>query len=79
MGSLMHLLSIKELSPKTLRHLIEDGKVLIYIDDELIMSNTINDGLSTLREVLTTLTGAGFLINLKNVRFWTLNSSIWVG
>lgn len=54
---------------KTLRHLIEDGKVLIYIDDVLIMSNTINDGLNTLREALTTLTAAGFLINLKKCTF----------
>ncbi|CAH2094651.1 unnamed protein product [Euphydryas editha] len=54
---------------KTLRHLIEAGKVLTYIDDVLIMSNSIEDGFTTLREVLTTLTAAGFSVSQKKCTF----------
>lgn len=53
----------------TLRTFIESGKVLVYIDDVLILSMTIEEGLQTLREVLSTLTGAGFSINLKKCSF----------
>ncbi|CAG9136407.1 unnamed protein product [Plutella xylostella] len=54
---------------KTLKPLIESGKVLTYIDDVLIPSMTVQEGLETLSEVLEILTKAGFSINLKNCTF----------
>lgn len=53
----------------TLRHHMESGKVLVYIDDVLILSDTVDEGLNTLRDVLETLTNAGFSINLKKCSF----------
>lgn len=53
----------------TLRDFIKSGKVLVYIDDCLILSDTVDGGLHTLREVLSTLTQAGFSINLKKCSF----------
>ncbi|KAL0810648.1 hypothetical protein ABMA28_010755 [Loxostege sticticalis] len=54
---------------KTLREHIESGEILVYIDDVLILSRTIEQGLILLRRVLTTLTDAGFSINLKKCSF----------
>ncbi|CAK1599037.1 unnamed protein product [Parnassius mnemosyne] len=54
---------------KTLREFIEPGDILVYIDDVLILSKTIKQGLDLLRDVLTTLTQAGFSINLKKCSF----------
>lgn len=54
---------------KTLKALIDTGKVLTYIDDVLILSDSVDDGLSMLRQVLATLTAAGFSINLKKCTF----------
>lgn len=54
---------------KTLKRLIDAGKVLTYIDDVLIMSNTTEEGFNTLHEVLQVLTDAGFSINLKKCTF----------
>lgn len=59
---------------KTLREFIESGEVLVYIDDVLILSPTVEHGLVLLRKVLNTLTTAGFSINLKKCSF--LSSSI---
>lgn len=53
----------------TLRPFIESGKALVYIDDVLIPSETIDEGLQTLDEVLRILTTAGFSINLKKCTF----------
>lgn len=53
----------------TLRSFIDSGKVLVYIDDILIPSMTVQEGLQTLCEVLTTLTEAGFSVNLKKCVF----------
>lgn len=55
----------------TLRKLIESGQVLVYIDDVLICSMTISEGISLLREVLHTLTEAGFSINIQKCTFLT--------
>ncbi|CAH2094977.1 unnamed protein product [Euphydryas editha] len=54
---------------KTLREFIESGDILVYIDDVLILSKTIDQGLVLLRKVLSTLTKAGFSINLKKCSF----------
>ncbi|XP_048487713.1 uncharacterized protein LOC125491002 [Plutella xylostella] len=54
---------------KTLKSLIDTGKVLTYIDDVLIMSESIDEGLELLRQVLETLSAAGFSINLKKCVF----------
>lgn len=54
---------------KTLKQLMDTGKVLVFIDDVLIMSNSVSEGLKTLREVLKTLTDAGFSVNLKKCTF----------
>lgn len=53
----------------TLRDFITAGKVLVYIDDCLILSDTVDEGLQTLKEVLSTLTEAGFSINQKKCSF----------
>lgn len=55
----------------TLRRLIETGNVLVYVDDVLLISETISEGISLLREVLKTLTDAGFSINLRKCSFLT--------
>lgn len=54
---------------KTLSRHLESGEVLVYIDDVLIMCHTIDEGLSTLRKVLQTLTNSGFSLNLKKCSF----------
>ncbi|CAG9133807.1 unnamed protein product [Plutella xylostella] len=54
---------------KTLRSHIEAGYVLVYVDDVLIMSNTVEEGIVRLRDVLKTLTDAGFSINLGKCSF----------
>lgn len=54
---------------KTLKLLIDTGKVLNYIDDVLILSNSIDEGLDLLRQVLICLTKAGFSVNLKKCTF----------
>lgn len=54
---------------KTLRRQLESGKTLVYIDDVLILSNTVDEGLTYLRDVLQTLADAGFSINLKKCSF----------
>ncbi|XP_072934810.1 uncharacterized protein [Epargyreus clarus] len=56
----------------TLRDHIEAGNVLVYVDDVLIMSDTIVEGIRLLEEVLKTLTGAGFSINLRKCSFLCL-------
>lgn len=55
----------------TLRSHINAGNVLVYVDDVLIMSNTKDEGIKLLKLVLTTLTNAGFSINLKKCSFLT--------
>lgn len=53
----------------TLRKHIEGGNVLVYVDDVLIMSNTVEEGVTLLRQVLRTLTDSGFSINLRKCTF----------
>ncbi|KAJ2937542.1 hypothetical protein O0L34_g19050 [Tuta absoluta] len=53
----------------TLRELIDEGKVLVYVDDVLLLSKTVEEGISLLRRVLKTLTDAGFSVNLKKCSF----------
>lgn len=57
----------------TLRKFIEAGSVLVYIDDVLILSLTIDDGIILLSDVLKTLTEAGFSINVRKCSFLTTN------
>lgn len=54
---------------KTLRKHIENGNVLVYIDDVLLMSSTVQEGIELLRGVLVTLTEAGFSVNLRKCTF----------
>lgn len=56
---------------KTLRKHLESGKALVYVDDVLILASTVEEALENLREVLSTLTSAGFSINLKKSTFVT--------
>lgn len=56
---------------KTLKSYIEAGTVLVYIDDVLLLTDTIEDNLVLLDSVLKTLTDAGFSINLKKCTFLT--------
>lgn len=56
---------------KTLRKHIDAGNVLVYIDDVLLMSRTVSEGIELLRDVLKTLTTAGFSINLRKCVFLT--------
>lgn len=55
----------------TLRPFIDSGKALVYIDDVLLLSDTVTEGLSLLDSVLKTLTNAGFSINLRKCVFLT--------
>lgn len=54
---------------KTLQELIEPGWTLVYIDDVLILSDSIEEGFVRLRKALEVLTKAGFSINLKKCTF----------
>lgn len=56
---------------KTLKPYIESGSVLVYIDDVLLLTDTIEENLTLLDAVLKTLTEAGFSINLKKCNFLT--------
>lgn len=55
----------------TLRKFIDAGSVLVYVDDVLIVSSTVDEGINLLRQVLQTLTDAGFSINLRKCSFLT--------
>lgn len=55
----------------TLKSFIDAGQVLIYIDDVLLLSDSIDDGLALLDSVLKTLTHSGFSINLRKCTFLT--------
>lgn len=54
---------------KTLKRLIDTGNVLCYIDDVLVLSDSVENGLDLLYQVLKCLTSAGFSINLKKCTF----------
>lgn len=55
----------------TLRPFIDAGQVLVYVDDVMLISDTVMAGLSLLDSVLETLTKAGFSINLRKCAFLT--------
>ncbi|CAH2108829.1 unnamed protein product [Euphydryas editha] len=55
----------------TLREFIDSGNVLVYIDDVLLLSNTVKDGILLLERVLKKLTRSGFSINIKKCSFLT--------
>lgn len=55
----------------TLRSFIEAGNTLIYIDDVLLMSSEVDEGIELLRNVLKTLSESGFSINLSKCSFLT--------
>lgn len=55
----------------TLRDLINEGNVLVYVDDVLVLSSSVSEGIELLHRVLHTLTQAGFSINLKKCTFLT--------
>ncbi|XP_052754450.1 uncharacterized protein LOC128201458 [Galleria mellonella] len=57
---------------ETLRKHIEAGNVLVYVDDVLLMSHAVEEGINLLRDVLTTLTNAGFSINLRKCTFLSM-------
>jgi len=56
---------------QTLKPFTADGKVLAYIDDILLLTSTVEEGLDLLNQVLAVLTSAGFSINLKKCVFLT--------
>ncbi|CAK1591322.1 unnamed protein product [Parnassius mnemosyne] len=56
---------------KTLKSFIDAGKVMVYIDDVLIMTVGIDEHLVLLDSVMKTLTETGFSINLKKCTFVT--------
>lgn len=53
----------------TLRNHINEGNVLVYVDDVLLLSNTVSEGIALLDKVLGTLTKAGFSVNLRKCSF----------
>lgn len=53
----------------TLRPLIDEGQVLVYVDDVLLMSHSVDKGIELLRRVLHALTSAGFSINIRKCSF----------
>lgn len=54
---------------KTLRPLIDAGKVLCYVDDVIILASSIDEAFNNLRETMEVLTAAGFSINKKKSVF----------
>jgi len=52
-----------------LNSFIRQGKVIVYIDDILIPSSTIQDNLNTLKEVLIELKRYNFQLNLQKCSF----------
>lgn len=56
-----------------LKQLIQDNKVIVYIDDILIYSDSIDTNLATLREVLILLKTYGFNLNLEKCQFLRRN------
>lgn len=61
----------------TLRSFIDAGQVLVYIDDVMILSDSIESGLSLLDSVLETLTRAGFSNNLRKCNFLRRSGVSW--
>jgi hypothetical protein len=51
---------------------LKDTRALVYLDDILIPSSTVEEGLESLRLVLVALSAAGFSLNLKKCRFFEL-------
>ncbi|CAF4883162.1 unnamed protein product [Pieris macdunnoughi] len=58
----------------TLRSFINNGTVVVYIDDVLLISESVDAGLHIVRHVLQTLTDAGFSLNMKKCSF--LNTEV---
>ncbi|GBP44073.1 Retrovirus-related Pol polyprotein from transposon 17.6 [Eumeta japonica] len=53
----------------TLRMHINEGNTMVYVDDVLLLSDSIEEGIRLLRRVLETLTNADFSINIKKCSF----------
>jgi hypothetical protein len=51
---------------------LKDTRALVYLDDILIPSSTVEKGLESLRLVLVALSAAGFFLNFKKCRFFEL-------
>nr|XP_012145059.1 PREDICTED: LOW QUALITY PROTEIN: uncharacterized protein LOC105663013 [Megachile rotundata] len=49
---------------------LRNNIALVYVDDILIPSQTIEGGLDTLDQVLNALTKAGFSLNIKKIKFF---------
>lgn len=47
---------------------------MVYIDNALLISSTIEEGLQLLKDVMSVLTNAGFSINIKKCSFSSLGS-----
>jgi len=54
---------------QVLQPFIRNDKILVYIDDILIPSVSVEDNLSTLKEVMLTLKQYGFELNVKKCQF----------
>jgi len=54
---------------QVLQPFIRNDKLLVYIDDILIPSVSVEDNLSTLKEVMLTLKQYGFELNIKKCQF----------
>lgn len=52
-----------------LQPFIEDGRAIVYIDDIMIASDTVEANLETLRDVLKTLKKHNFELNLTKCKF----------
>lgn len=52
-----------------LQKLIREDKILVYIDDILIPSKSVNENLEVLKEVLLILKKYGFELNYKKMSF----------
>lgn len=64
---------------KTFKKFFETGDILVFINDILILSKSFDRGLTLLREVLSTLTNAGFSVNSKkSAPLFLLQSNTWV-
>lgn len=64
-------------APATFQHAInkalgslKDNVALVYLDDVLIPSTTISEGLESLQKVLEALNASGFSLNIRKCRFF---------
>lgn len=54
---------------RVLKKLIDSGKIVVFLDDIMIATETLLEHMEILAEVLATLSGAGLILNLDKCKF----------